>query len=96
MDKPLFVFSIGGLKQIVKSLLTPVSETVFLLISHMEACILFSMVALLTAYVFQRILLAFEENQPIRKWSKKLPWKAKSRLPREIEKKNLFRNRCQK
>ena len=48
------------------------------------------MVALLTAYVFQRILLAFEENQPIRKWSKKLPWKAKSRLPREIEKKKTY------
>ena len=40
----LFVFSIGGPKQIVKSFLTPVSESVFMLF-HMAALVLLAMVA---------------------------------------------------
>ena len=33
--------------------------------------------------LFQRFLLAVEDFQPIRKWLKKLPWRAKPKLPCE-------------
>ena len=81
MPTALFVFSIGGLKQNVKSLLTPVSGTVFHALSH--GSLHFVLHGSLINRLFQLFLLAVEENQPIRKWLKKLPWKAKPRLPRE-------------
>ena len=33
--------------------------------------------------LFQRFLLAVEENQPVKKWLKKLPWRAIPKLPCE-------------
>ena len=78
---PLFVFSIGGLKQNVNSLLTPVSGTAV----HALSCgsLHFVLHGSRINRLFQRFLLAVEENQPIRKCLKKLPWRAKPRLPCE-------------
>ena len=90
----LFVFSMSGHKQNVNSILTHVSNTVFHALSH--GSLHFALHGSLINRLFQRILLAADENQPIRKWLKKLPWKAKSRLPLVITKKTLFGNRCQK
>ena len=45
----LFVFMISGPKQNARSLLTPVSDTVFMLF-HMVPSVLLSMVALITTY----------------------------------------------
>ena len=67
----LFVFLIGGLKQNVKSLLIPVSGTVFHALSH--GSLHFVLHGSLINRLFQRFLLAVEENQPIRNWLKKLP-----------------------
>ena len=70
-DPTLFVFSIGGVKQNVNSLLTPVSGTVFHALSH--GSLHFVLHGSLINCLFQRFLLAVEENQPIKKWLKKLP-----------------------
>ena len=56
----LFVFLIGGQKQNARSLLTSVSDTVFLLF-HMVVSVLLSMVALSTT-----LLLVKHFQQPIR------------------------------
>ena len=67
----LFVFSMGGLKQNVNSILTHVSDTVFHALSH--GSLHFVLHGSLINRLFQRFLLAVEENQPIRKWLKRLP-----------------------
>ena len=78
---PLFVFSINGLKQNARSLLTPVSHTDFYALSH--GSLHFVLHGSSNNRLFQRFLLAVEDFQPIRKWLKKLPWRAKPRLPCE-------------
>ena len=70
----LFDLSMGGLKN-VNSLLTHVSYTVFHALSH--GSLHFVLHGSLINRLFQRFLLAVEENQPIKKWLKKLPWRAK-------------------
>ena len=77
----LFASSMGGLKQNVNSILTHVPDTVFHALSH--GSLHFVLHGSLVNRLFQRILLAVEENQPIKKWLKKLPWRAKPRLPCE-------------
>ena len=69
--RSLFVFSIGGLKQNVKSLLTPVSDRAFYALSH--GTLGFALHGSFNNHLFQRIWLAVEEFPPIRKWLLKLP-----------------------
>ena len=61
--------------------MTPVSGTVFHALSNDS--LHFVLHGSLFNRLFQRFLLAVEENQPIRKWLKKLPWIEKPRLPGE-------------
>ena len=78
----LLVFSIaGGPKQNARSLLTHVSDTVFHALSH--GSLHFDLHGSLVNHLFQRFLLAVEENQPINQRFIKLPWRAKPRLPCE-------------
>ena len=74
--KTLFVFSINGLNQNTRSLLTKwhISVTDF------HAPLLNGSS---NNHLIQRFWLAVEEFWPIRKWLKKLPWRAKPRLPCE-------------
>ena len=68
----------------------------FFLVFHMVACILFcNLHGSLINRLFQRFLLAVEENQPIKKWLKKLTEsKTKATMWKSIE--NWFRNWCPK
>ena len=77
----LFVFLINGVKQNARSLLTPVSDTDFYALLH--GSLHFVLHGSSNNRLFQRFLLAVEDFQPIRKWLKKLPWRAKPRVPRE-------------
>ena len=74
-------FSINGLKQNARSLLTPVSDPAFYALSHGSKHFLLHGSS--KNHLFQRFWLAVEEFWPIRKWLKKLPWRAKPRLPCE-------------
>ena len=58
----MFVFSMGGLEQNVNSLLTHVSDTVFHDLSR--GSLHFVLHGSLINRLFQRFLLAVEENQP--------------------------------
>ena len=83
MTLNLFVFSIDGPKQNAGSLLTSVFLKHFVLF-HRVPSVLLSMVALITTYFKESDwLLKNEEFPPIRKWLKKLPWRAKPRVPCE-------------
>ena len=77
----LFVFSVNGPKQNARSLLTPVSDPTFYALSHGSKHFLLHGSS--NNRLFQRFWLAVEEFWPIRKWLKKLPWRAKLRLPCE-------------
>ena len=77
----LFVFSINGPEQNARSLLTPVSDPAFYALSHGSKHFLLHGSS--NNRLFQRFWLAVEEFWPIRKWLKKLPWRAKLRLPCE-------------
>ena len=79
--RPLFVFSIVGPKQNAGSLLTHVSDSVFIALSH--GTLGFALNGSFNNHLFQRIWLAVEEFQPIRKWLKKMPWRAKPIVPCE-------------
>ena len=59
----------------------PVSVTVFYALSH--GSLYFVLHGSFNNHLFQRIWLAVEESLPIRKWLKKLPWRAKLRVPCE-------------
>ena len=77
----MFVFSINGPKPNSRSLLTPVSDPTFYALSHGSKHFLLHGSS--NNRLFQRFWLAVEEFWPIRKWLKKLPWRAKLRLPCE-------------
>ena len=77
----LFVFSINGLKQNARSLLTPFSNTDFYPLLH--GSLHFVLHGSSNNHLFQRFWLAVEDFQPIRRWLKKLPWRAKARVPCE-------------
>ena len=68
-------------KQNARSLLTPVSDPAFYALSHGSKHFLLHGSS--NNRLFQRFWLAVEEFWPIRKWLKKLPWRAKLRLPCE-------------
>ena len=75
---PLFVFSINGLKQNARSLLTPVSDPAFQALSH--GCLGFALHgSFLNHFIIgQNYSTA---NQNLRnKWLSKLPWRIKCRL----------------
>ena len=78
---PLFVFSINGLKQNARSLLAPFSDTDSYPLLH--GSLHFVLHGSSNNRLFQRFWLAVEDFQPIRRWLKKLPWRAKPRLPCE-------------
>ena len=77
----LFVFSINGLKQNARSLLTPFFDTDFYPLLH--GSLHYVLHGSSNNHIFQRFWLAVEDFQPIRRWLKKLPWRAKPRLPCE-------------
>ena len=74
-------FSINDPKQNARSLLTPVSDSAFYTLSHGNLHVVLRGSS--NIRLFQRFWLAVEEFWPIRKWMKKLPLRAKPRLPCE-------------
>ena len=90
----LFVFSICGPKQNARSLLKPVSYTVFYALSHGN--LHFVLHGSFTNRLFQRFCLVVENFWPIRSSGlKKLPWTAKPRLPVK-EHKQLYQKQMSK
>ena len=81
MFKARHCFLINCPKQNARSLLTPVSDPAFYALSHGSKHFLLHGSS--NNHLFQRFWLAVEEFWPIRKWLKKLPWRAKLRLPCE-------------
>ena len=77
----LFVFSINGPKQNARSLLTAVSDPAFYALSHGSKH--FVLHGSSNNRLHQGFWLAVEEFWPIRRWLKKLPWRAKPMLPCE-------------
>ena len=77
----LFVFSIVGPKQNAGSLLTAVSGAILYALSH--GTLRFAFHGSFNNQLFQRIRLAVEGTPQVRKWLKKLPWRAKPRVPCE-------------
>ena len=71
----LFVFSINGLKQNARSLLTSISDKDFYPLSSGTLQIVLHGSS--NNRLFQWFWLAVEDFQPIRRWLKKLPWRAK-------------------
>ena len=70
----LFVFLTGGLNQNVNSLSTHVSDTGFHALSYGSLHFVLHAGSLIN-HLFQRFSFAVEQNQPIKKWLKKLPWR---------------------
>ena len=88
----LLVFSICGLKQNARSLLTPVSDTVFNALSH--GSLHFVLHGRFNNHLFQRFWLVVEKFWPLRKWLKAtMDSKTKTTMWKSI--KSSIRNRCQ-
>ena len=86
----LFVFSKNGPNQNARSLLTPLFLAQLFMLFHMVA----SMAAPISAY-FKDSDWLLEEFWPLRKWFKKLPWRAKPR-PYVKEYRKLYQKQVSK